>query len=71
MIQPDQGRPAIDLINQLLKSATGAAIVAKQRVRVRRRSPLLLFRWRQRFTDPDTRRHCCIQSSTPRGLQSA
>lgn len=36
IIQPDQGRPAIDLINQLLKSATGAAIVGKQRVRVRR-----------------------------------
>jgi hypothetical protein len=35
-IQSDQGRPAIDLINQFLKSATGAAIVGKQRVRVRR-----------------------------------
>jgi hypothetical protein len=50
MIQPDQGRPAIDLINQLLKSATGAAIVAKQRVRVRRPSLIfnsfIFFRWR-------------------------
>ncbi|KAG8809974.1 hypothetical protein FRC17_003149 [Serendipita sp. 399] len=34
IIQPDQGIPATDLINQLLKSATGAAIVGKQRVRI-------------------------------------
>jgi len=50
MIQTDQGRPAIDLINQLLKSATGAAIVAKQRVRILTPADIAAFS-RQRRID--------------------
>jgi len=49
-IQPDQGRPAVDLINQFLKSATGAAIVDKQRVRILTPADIAAFS-RQRRVD--------------------
>ncbi|PVG03977.1 Cloroperoxidase [Serendipita vermifera] len=50
IIQPDQGRPAVDLVNMLLRFATGAAVVNKQRVRILTPADIAAFT-RQRRAD--------------------